>query len=222
MSTRFDEFGDKRGGQGPTSMLEVYMHALDSPVGDDFLDQSNLGLGNYGTKEYWQQIQSFRNGLYADAGMARRIIDRAIYETKRKMAGDAFDRPKQISFKHPNPDSYIKALIEQHDIELEEKMDEDETIAVLRSQSWVRQSYIEEFQDEIWQDLGDEEISMVSKQTEMVTRYTGLTTNWVPPHWRMLKMRHEASRSKGARLIDNLFERVREVKDTTMETVGLE
>jgi len=40
---------------------------------------------------------------------------------------------------------------------------------------------------------------------QMIEKYSGIDRNWVPPHWRMLQARHEASRSRGARLMDNLF-----------------
>lgn len=213
MTDRF-QVPDKEGGPGPTSMLEVYMHAIQSPVGDDFLDKSNLGLGNYGHREYWQQIQSFRNGLYADAGMSRRLIERAIYETKREMAKAAFRRPDQVDFTHRDPEQFVEKYIDDNDL--------DEDYDELRCDEVVEEAYVEEYMDEFWNNLGDEETPVWKEQARMVEQYAGFDKNWVPPHWRMLKMRHEASRSKGARLIDNLFERVREVKDTTMESVGLE
>lgn len=210
------DIDDKRSPRGPSSMLEVYMHAIDSPVGDNFLDKSNLGLGNYNTHEYWQQIQSFRNGLYADSAMTRRLLHRAIFETKRKMAIDAYEG-KDIDFYAPEPDE-IDITDDERD-ELADKLEiEPEDVQIVMD----RQSYINDYADEIWNNLGSSTKSKEQVRAEMVHQYTGLGQDWVPPHWRMLKMRHEASRSKGARLIDNLFERVREVKNDAVDTMGLD
>jgi len=204
MSSKEFELQDKAGGGAhqPTSMLGVYMHAIQSPLGDDFLDQSSLGLGNYNSKEYWLQIQSFRHGLYADAALTRRVLERAIHEAKRKLARDCYNRPDQMMVAFPQPNKP----------EDDEFGDDYET----------EEEYIERAADQIWDDLGTEDMTTVDHQVMMIEKYAGIDKNWVPPHWRMLKMRHEASRSKGARLIDNLFERIREVKDTTMESTGLE
>lgn len=185
-------------------MLGVYMHAIQSPLGDDFLDQSSLGLGNYNSKEYWLQIQSFRHGLYADAALTRRVLERAIHEAKRELARDCYNRPDQMMIAFPQPDKP-----EDDEFEFGDDYETEE-------------EYIERAADQIWDDLGKEDMTTVDHQVMMIEKYAGIDKNWVPPHWRMLKMRHEASRSKGARLIDNLFERVREVKDTTMESMGLE
>lgn len=206
MSSEFQLQDKQGGGQQPTSMLGVYMHAIQSPLGDDFLDQSSLGLGNYNSKEYWLQIQSFRHGLYADAALTRRILERAIYEAKEELARDCYRRPEQImdvAFPQPNKPDETEEFEFGNGYETEEE-------------------YIERAKDQIWDNLGQGELTRVDHQVQMIEKYAGIDKNWVPPHWRMLKMRHEASRSKGARLIDNLFERVREVKDHTQEMVGLE
>lgn len=196
---------DKHNTAGPSSMLEVYMHAIDSPIGDDFLDKSSLGLGNYNTGEYWQQIHSFRQGLYADAGLTRRVLERAIYETKRGLAKDCYRRSEQLKrIPHPKPNKPPDGF--------EFKGDEYET----------EEEYIQKYADQIWEGIDEIEGDTVQLQVQLIERYSGIDRNWVPPHWRMLMMRHEASRSKGARLIDNLFERVREVKDHTVENMGLE
>lgn len=165
---------------GPSSMLEVYMYAIDSPVGDDFLDQSSLGLGNYNYREYWQQIHGFKQGLYADTAMSRRLLRRAVEEAKRSFARDVFNG--QSNFAGPPTDEYD------------------------------HQSYVDEYKEQLWEELGETREQKIEKQIELLEKYTGINRKWVPPHWRMLKMKHEASRSKGARLIDNLFERVQEVK----------
>jgi hypothetical protein len=52
----------------------------------------------------------------------------------------------------------------------------------------------------------------VEEQLSRLEDCSGLTEAWTPPHWRMMEMRHEASRSRGARLIDNIFGRVTEIE----------
>lgn len=169
----------------PSSMLEVYMFAISSPTGDDFLDKSNLGLGNYNKREYWQQITDFQSGLYANAAMTRRLVERGIHEAKVGLAKDA----------------YHKQSIE----------------SAPAAGEMSEQEYVDEYADVIWESLGNDQEEKIQQQIQYMEKYANMGRNWVPPHWRILKMRHEASRSKGARLIDNLFERVREVKNPQPE-----
>jgi len=59
--------------------------------------------------------------------------------------------------------------------------------------------------EEIWMEL------TAAEQAQAIDEVTGLAADWTPPHWRILKARHELSKSKGARLLDNIFNRVSEV-----------
>lgn len=204
---------DGPGGPGsttPGSMLEVYMHALASRTHDDFLDQVNLGIGNYSESEYWQQIQAFRDGMFADSSMTRKLLERARYETKIALVEAIFDNPESevlrgvdAPHKKDGNDKYPKTR-------REEPPDGDSELV-------DRHEYFDEYADEMWDSLGyttqdGERYKREEHQANLINTVTGIGMNWVPPHWRMLKARHEASRSKDAHLIDNLFGRPPEPK----------
>lgn len=172
--------------RAPGSMLEVYMHAIASRANDDFLDQINLGIGNYTNDEYWQQVKAFRKGLFADSSITRRLVERAVLETKMEMVDAIYDERDS-------------ARILQGVDYPEPKRDRP------------RHAYLEDEMDEVWRNLGyrtdEEQYTTEEHQAWLIHEVTGLDYNWVPPQWRMLKMRHEASRSKDAHLLDDLFGR---------------
>jgi len=176
-------------------MLEVYMHALASRTGDDFLDTVNLGIGNYTDAEYWQQVSAFRSGLYADSAMTKKLIKKARREALRGVVDAVYD----------NRD---RAILDNIDNLPEPK----------NGQS--KQGFYDEHADDIWRNLGDHEgYTAAEHKAWLVHEVTGIPRDWTPPHWRMLKMRHEASRSKDARLIDNLFGRPPEPSGGNMQPV---
>jgi len=95
-----------------------------------------------------------------------------------------------------------------------------------------RRRYIETKMEELWNDLapgnpdrlsGDEleerREQAAKRRLEKIEEHTGITRDWIPPHWRMMQMRHDTSRSRGARLLDNLFGRIRKIigQDPTQE-----
>jgi hypothetical protein len=170
----------------PNSMLEVYMAALAGETGDVFLDEINLGTGNYTDAEYWQQVQAFRNGIYAESAVSRHVLEKAVRETKEAIVEAIFETPDaQIldSVSYPAPE-------------------EGQTQA----------DYFDEYAEEIWAGLGTADMPPSRHKAVLVNEVTSIGMNWEPPHMRMLKMRHEASQSKGARALDNLFDRVKEFK----------
>ena len=168
--------------QSPGSMLEIYMHALNNSTADDFLDTINLGVGNYEDAEYWQQMESFKDGMFADAAMTDKIVRRAKLETKKRMVDAIYSESESRilnGVSYPDPGDMSK------------------------------RQYLEEEMEEVWRNLGDpsRDYDREEHQAWLVSACTDIDPDWTPPHWRMLKARHEASRSKGARLIDNLFGR---------------
>ena len=164
-------------------MLEVYMEALAGKTGDPFLEQINMGTGNYNNAEYWQQVQAFRNGMFAESAVSRKILERAQRETKEAIVDAIFDTPES---KHLDQVSYP------------DPGDKD------------RDEYYNEYADQIWEKLGTESMPPSQHKAILVSEVTNIGLDWTPPHHRMLKFKHEASQSKGARIIDNLFDRVKE------------
>lgn len=179
----------------PGSMLEVYMHALASRTADDFLDQVNLGIGNYTEAEYWQQVETFRKGLYADSAMTEKLLKKAKRQALREVVDAVYDDRSRAILNN------IRDIPERGD-----------------DQS--KQEYYDEHADDIWRNLGGhEDYSAAEHKAWLLQETTGLSKNWTPPHWRMLKMRHEASRSKNAHLIDNLFGRPPEPSGGDLQAV---
>lgn len=167
----------------PNSMLELYMETLAGRTGDPFLDEINLGTGNYSRAEYWEQVRSFRNGIYAENAAARHVLKKAEREAKQAIVDAIYDAP----------DSHLLDGIEHPPAD-----------------GLDREEYHEEYAEEIWANLGTENLAPSEHRAVLVNETTGIPMDWTPPHHRMLKMRHEASQSKGARAMDNLFERVKE------------
>lgn len=174
------DIGDKHASDQPASELDLYLKAIDGRVNDAFLDQVNLRLGNYQNQEYWQQVQSFKNGLYAESAFGRRILDRSIEETKRQLAEERY------------------AAIGEDD---ETTMD--------------RRRFIETRKEEIWDEMAPEDPNAPDPRVEHIQRVAGIDGDWAPPFWRMLKMRHEASPSRGSRMADNLFGRVKQLYNSS-------
>lgn len=181
------DLNDGNARDGPVNELDMYNRAVEPPVDDEFLGSMNLGLGYYSRKEYWQQIESFRRGLYADAAFRRPLNHRAIKEAKRAMGLEAW-----------------------------EKLDEDER------EEKDRRRFIRAKGEEKWQNLmpsktaseystqQEREEEAARRRRQAIEEYAESDIGFTPPHWRMIMARHEASRSRGARLLDNLFGRVRE------------
>ena len=176
----------------PSSMLEVYMRAISPQTEDDFLSENNLRLGNYDENEYWLQVESYRYGMYAQAGMTRRLMERARYETKCKLVDDMFDAPEDF-----------------------EKVDYLKPIDFPDTEGRDRRDYFEQHADDVWGSLGfvtdaGDRVSVFQHQADLVAYYTGIEKDWTPPHWRMIQMRHDASASKNSQALDNTFNRVQE------------
>jgi len=70
----------------PHDQIDIYNLAIASTIDSDLIDDVLLGLGNYSSREYWQQVDSFRKGVFSTAAFTRRIRERAIEETKVELA----------------------------------------------------------------------------------------------------------------------------------------
>lgn len=173
-------------GDRPTSEIGVLAEAVRPSSDDEFLTDTNLGLGNYDDEKYYRQVKAFRMGLFADASFSRRLLEHAIEDAKRGLALEGCE----VTDKDGNV---------VHDFDGWEDLDEEDL-----PESKV--NWVEEQGDEIWKAIPER------VQLEALSRHAGVTRQWTPPQWRLLMMRHEASRSLDARLIDNLFGRIKVFK----------
>jgi hypothetical protein len=174
---------NQNGQQRPHKDLDLYQEAVNPSLTDDFLNDNNLGLGNLTEAEVYQQIQSYRAGMFAEAALSDRLDTRRIQETKRALAEEGCQIVTAENIH--NHDGW-------DDLDDEERGEKD------------RRRYLEERGEEIWEQLPEE------VQYQAVVDHTGVP-NWMAPHYRMLLMRNEASKSKEARTQDNLFGRVKKV-----------
>lgn len=163
------------GEHGPKDELDLYDAATEPQVEDPFLSETNLGLGNYGEQELWQQVESFKQGMYAQAGFGKLVLRRAVKETIHGLGAEAWSR-----------------------LEEEQKAEHD------------RRRWILNKGRERWNEAAsiDDEQEKQEKMKDLLRQHAGVDEEFTAPHMRMLMVRHEVSRSRGARLMDNLFKRV--------------
>jgi hypothetical protein len=194
MPERQPTFHDDEPDGKPRDGLDVYGRALESSNVDDLMDRNNLGLGYYEDSERWQQVESYQYGMFGEAAFGDVIIDRAVEETKRELALQG------SNFYDASADAPV-SIDGWDDLEEDERAEKD------------KRRFIERNGEEIWRRMSDED------RKEALELATGLDRRWTPPHWRMLMVRHETSRSRGARLLDNLFgrESVQRIMDETKE-----
>lgn len=188
MSQRKPDLDDRGSDDKSRTELDVYDKALRSSDVDTFLESENLGLGFYEDAERWQQVESYRYGMFGDEAFGEALLDRAVHETKRQLAL----RGTSFYDTDANAPSAVKGWADLS----ESKRDE------LREEERIdRRRYVESQMDEIWKQLTER------KRIEAIEIATGVDRKWTPPHWKMLMARHETSRSRDARLLDNLFGR---------------
>lgn len=186
--TEANPFGNSQSETQPADSLDVYHEAMQpSATVDEFLEQNNLGDGFYKTdSELFQQIERFHHGMYGDAAFSQKIVRRAIAETKRVLAlrGQSF--------------------YDEHNMEpvsIDGWHDLDDEARAERS----RREYIVRTGTQIWSRMDDEQ------RREALESVSGIDREWTPPHLRILMAEHELSRSRDARLLDNLFGRIEEL-----------
>jgi hypothetical protein len=141
---------------------------------------ANLGFGYYTDAEYYQQAQQYKYGMFADAAFGRALTERAVKDAKHGLAADGW------SYTTEEQKYEFEGWRHLSD---DDQADED------------RRRYFERRGTKIWDQLPKHQ------RQQALVEYAGVLQDWEPPQWQMLKMRHDASRSRDARLLDNLFGR---------------
>lgn len=179
---------------------------VDSSAIDPFLDDQNLGLGNYRNREMWQQVESFKNGLYAGAAFKRLIEERSKRETQRQLAIDGW------SYQIPNTNK-VKDISGWKTLSPEERRDIwNKKLAEQDGERFDRRRWVRRRGKQVFEQLQEAQEPEAGRYPhfEAMTELSGYDRGWEPPHNRMIMARHETSRSRGAQLIDNVFGRVKE------------
>jgi len=175
------------------SQLELQDTIISGADGVPILDHVNLGQGNYRDDDYWQQIRSYRRGLFLHTAWQSTIAKRAVRETKFKLGLEGYN-----AFY----DSVAEDVAQYDPVDLDplREQDPDEISA-----GDSRRIQIMERGDEIWERLGEPDQDVSKQQAAALMEKTGVGTDWMPVSWEMVVGRHEASRSRDAELIRDVF-----------------
>lgn len=101
----------------PRNMLEYMDRAVRPQTDDEFLGENNVGTGNYDRREFYQQLETFGDYMYAEAALEEPLLRRAEEKARREAAREGFD---------PDGDTEVVAYDESSETELsfEEHADE--------------------------------------------------------------------------------------------------
>lgn len=190
----------------PIDELELSSQLAQSSGGNPLLEQVNLGVGNYDEQFLWQQVRSYRKGLYAFIAFDGALTERAVHETKVKLAREGFAY-------------YNKA---KEDVEQWDAVDLDEDDVGLRES---RRQLVLERGEEIWKSLGQEDTVLTQKQVAALIEKSGVSLDWLPVYWQMVSGRHEVSRSLDAELLRDVFTSINHLRndaddDTAAKILG--
>lgn len=208
------------GGQQPkqrqiTDHLDALEDILQSSQNNPLLQQTNLGQGNYDEDYLWQQIQSYRDGLFAHKAFSSLVEDRHLRTTKLQLgrSGVRFydtnaEKPVNIEpFDQNNPegDKYLRRLNLERDVEY--------------YSTWT---LIQKRGEYIWrEELGDPEaVGLTEMQAAALVEISGDDGEWLPIYWEMVAGRHEASRSLDSTLIKFVLGDYQERRADTGEDSG--
>lgn len=190
--------GNQAGSQGggsnrkPRNELQLKNAIVDSATGIPLVEHVNLGQGNYSETAYWQQVRSYRRGLFLHTAFSEILSKRAIYETKVKLGKEGYN-------------AHYDDVTEDVDM-----FDPADVEALEPGES--RRDKILERGEEIWRRLGDPELPLTNKQAAAIEKKAGVETDWLPISWQMVIGRHEASRSRDAELIRDVFTNINQLR----------
>lgn len=171
--------------------LDMYGQILSQSGNNPLLRDTNLGVGNYDDQYLWQQIRSYRKGMYAYIAFGRILSERAIEETKVKLGREGF--------RHYNE---TVDEVEKWDPVSDDDVDDRESI-------WTTER---ERGKEIWQRIGDSRVPLTEKQAAAIMEKANIDDDWLPIYWEMVSGRHEASRSRDAELLRDLLTGIKHLR----------
>jgi hypothetical protein len=191
--------GESTDQQGPRDTLDLQEQILRSSESNPLLRDTNLGQGNYDEEFLWQQIRSYRKGIYAYTAFATPLLKRAIHETIVKLGREGYNAH------YDTTDDDVKSA-EPADLD-----DVDPSAGESKKQAILDRGR------EIWRELGDPHTPLSEKQVAAITKKTGISDEWKPIYWQMVAGRHEVSRSKDAELLRDLFTGIKHLRSEADE-----
>jgi len=172
--------------------LGLQEQILSSSESNPLLRETNLGLGKYDTDYKWQQVRSYRKGLYAWIAFGRVLSKRQVYETIIKLGGEGYNSIYDVE----NDEFHAFDAIEESDV----REDESTWNAKLR------------LGRDRWQRLGHPEEILTDDQIAAMHEKTGIVEEWKPLFWELVAGRHEVSRSDDAELLRDALNGIKELR----------
>jgi len=183
------QYADPNGGTIPDSWNDALDAQQEVVTGSPDLGlATNFGHGNYDKAEFYQQIRNFRKAAVAVELFERIVLERAIYETKVRLALDG------IAFYDDDGNEVV-----QHD-----PIDPDPKHRTKR---------IREEGDKIWRKLDDTDRVLSQKQVAAIMQKSGHDpANWKNFYAQILVFFHESSRSIDAELLRDFLTGIKELR----------
>jgi hypothetical protein len=185
--------GSNGGGQStqPRDELDVAAEFVSSSGYEELLRELNLGTGNYTSEDLAMQMRSFRKGMVAAVAFDGRLFDRAIYETKIKLADEGYQ--------YRGDDETVLEL---------PPFDELDDAEDLIAENGGRAPALRERGEQIWSRLSEPGVALSDAQAAALSQKVGID-RFKPVFWRLMAVYHEGSKSRNARTQDNFFGRVK-------------
>jgi len=173
----------------PRDELDVAAEFVASSGYEELLQDLNIGTGNYSDEDLAMQMRSFRKGMVAAVAFDGRLFDRAVYETKIKLADEGYQYRDEDG-----------AVLEIDGIEAVD----EEAIA----ENGGRGPTLRERGERIWSRLAEPGQPLSDAQAAALSQKVGIE-RFKPVFWRLMAVYHEGSKSRNARTQDNFFGRVK-------------
>lgn len=182
---------------------DTHEEFAESTVDDKQISRNNFGSGVYRDSELYEQTDRFKRTINANAGIGEDIRKRARGEAWLHLGRKGWTiRNNDETIQFPDFEEALKTD-EYADFAEEAKANGEDT----RKQQLT-------YGRLVWEDMSDLE------REYAITELSSLDEPFDPPEFRVAKFFHEGSRSKGGRLMDNVFGRVRKMIQEGPETGG--
>jgi len=185
--------GGSTGGQPnqPRDELDVAAEFVASSGYEELLQDLNIGTGNYSDEDLAMQMRSFRKGMVAAVAFDGRLFDRAVYETKIKLADEGYQ--------FRDEDGAILEIDGFDDLS-----DKNELLA----EHGGRGPALRKRGEKVWSRLAEPGEALSKAQAAALSQKVGIE-RFKPVFWRLMAVYHEGSKSRNARTQDNFFGRVK-------------
>jgi len=186
----------------PRDELDVAAEFVASSGYEELLQDLNIGTGNYSDEDLAMQMRSFRKGMVAAVAFDGRLFDRAVYETKIKLADEGYQ--------------YRDEDGEVLEIDGIEAVDEATV-----EENGGRGPTLRKRGERMWARLAEPGEALSKAQAAALSQKVGIE-RFKPVFWRLMAVYHEGSKSRNARTQDNFFGRVKKhlVDDSSEGDLG--